>query len=151
MAADIGMPDFGLEFHDWGPERVIGGNFDIDIISATLVRSTRGPWKRATQVCYILLFIHRHSCNLGLGIGMDVGNFLANSAHSITRHDYLCSALRTDYVVLQTLDGRTNIGRNMDLRRLGARMVFEDLRRKPMGETKACEDPVSRDLVRLEY
>lgn len=45
LAADIWMPHFGFKLHGRWSERVVGGDFDIDVVGATFIRGARWPWK----------------------------------------------------------------------------------------------------------
>lgn len=54
LTADVGMPDFVLEFHDRRPEWVFIGDLDVDLVYASLVLRPGWAFERALQVCQVL-------------------------------------------------------------------------------------------------
>lgn len=86
LTADIGVPDFGLELHDWRPERVFRGYFDVNFIGSTLVGSTWGSSEGSPQVGEVVPTSHRFSCNLRVGIRMDICDLLCNTARTVRSH-----------------------------------------------------------------
>lgn len=54
LAADVGMPYFCIELHDWGPERVVVGYLDVDRIRAPLIRCTRRTLEGALEMRQII-------------------------------------------------------------------------------------------------
>jgi hypothetical protein len=87
LTADIRMPDFGLKFHDWRPERVFRGDANVDKIGTALVGSPRRTTERSSQMGKVVITTHSLRSHLGVGIGMDVRNLLCNAAGSVRRHD----------------------------------------------------------------
>lgn len=86
MTANIRMPDFGFKLHEWRPERVIGGNLDVNLVCATFVWSIRGSWEDSSKVCHIILPAHGLRRDLRVGIGMDISQFLGDAPSPIASH-----------------------------------------------------------------
>ena len=86
LTADIGMPDLGLEFHNWWFERVLCRDRDVDIIVPTFVRSPWRTWERATQMGDILVITHGVCRNLRAAIRMDISQLFRNPTRSIGSH-----------------------------------------------------------------
>lgn len=56
LAADIGMPDFGIEPDNGRLEGVIIGDLDVEVVGTSGVRCVRRPWETAfemTQVAWV--------------------------------------------------------------------------------------------------
>ena len=86
LAADIWMPDFGLESHKRWPEWVFGGDPDIDMVGATLIRCTWRTRKRATEISDVSLIAHWLCEDLGLAVRVDISELLCDTAGSIGSH-----------------------------------------------------------------
>lgn len=86
LTANIRMPDFGFKLHKWRPERIVGGNLDVNLVSTTFVGSIRGSWEDSSKVCHIILPADWLRRNLRVGIGMDVGQFLGDAPSPIASH-----------------------------------------------------------------
>lgn len=89
LTANIRMPDFGLKFHNWRPERVIGGDLDVNLISTTFVWSIWRTWEDSSQVCHIILAADGLRRDLRVGIGMDISQFLGNAPSPVASHNVL--------------------------------------------------------------
>lgn len=88
------MPHFSLKLHHWRPERIIGRDFDVDVVGTALVRSVWRSWERAAEMCDILLVADGLDLDLRILVFVDVGKFFANSAHAIASHIDLLYALK---------------------------------------------------------
>lgn len=54
LAADIWMPDFSVELHDWRPKRVIAWNFDIDCIHPPFIWCAGWSLEGALEMCKVV-------------------------------------------------------------------------------------------------
>lgn len=87
MAADVGMPDSGVEAHDGWAEGILGGNLDVDDVLASLVWGTRGPRDAGLEVCQITAAVHGLGRDVGVGgIGSHVAQLLGHTADPTRRH-----------------------------------------------------------------
>lgn len=98
MAADIRMPHLGFEFHDWWSERVVDRDLNVDVIQATLIWSSRWPWKRASEVCDIVLTTDWLGLDLGMCIGVYVGDFFPDAPGAVARHSECVSLIECVFV-----------------------------------------------------
>lgn len=80
------MPDFGLESHTRRPEWVFGGDSDIDMVGATLIRCAWRTRERATEMSDVSFIVHWLCKNLGLAVRVDIGELLCDTAGSIGSH-----------------------------------------------------------------
>jgi hypothetical protein len=80
------VPDLGLELHVWWSERVLAGNFDVDMVCGAFVRCVGRPKELAAQMCEVVAV----SCGLYYDLGelvvMNVGNLFGDAPRSIRRH-----------------------------------------------------------------
>lgn len=96
LTADVGMPDFGVEFHYWRPEGVFARYPDVDGVCAALVRGAWGPFEGTLQVREVVPAADRVGVDVRCGVGMYVGDFLRDSTGSVGGHvgDALAAGLR---------------------------------------------------------
>lgn len=78
------MPELGLELHDGGTEGVIGGDLNIYVVSAALIRGVRWPIETSPQVCDIISLLDR---DIGMLIILDLEEFLGDTTGSVGGHD----------------------------------------------------------------
>jgi len=86
LTAHVRMPYFGVELHDWWPERVLARYPDVDRVCAALVRCPRGTFERALQMCEVVTASDRVCVDVRCGVGVYVGNFFRDSTGSVGRH-----------------------------------------------------------------
>lgn len=67
------MPDLGLEAHVRWPERVVGGNLDVNQVLSALVWCVGGAEELAQQVCEVIAATCRVDYNLRVLVIVDVG------------------------------------------------------------------------------
>ena len=81
LAADIRMPDLGIEFHNWWPKGIITGDANVDCICSTLIGSTRRAFEGSLEMCEV---IRANSIRLDFreGIALDVSKFFCNPTSS---------------------------------------------------------------------
>ena len=86
LAADIRMPNSSLESDKRRPERVSGGDSDLDMVGATLIRRTWRARERATEISDVSLIAHWLCEDLGLAVRVDISELLCDTAGSIGSH-----------------------------------------------------------------
>ncbi len=87
LAADVGMPDLGVELHDGRTEGILGGDLDVDDVLAALVWSARGPGYASLEVCQVAAAVDGLGRDVGVGsVGSHVAQLLGDTAHPARRH-----------------------------------------------------------------
>ena len=89
LAADVRMPDLGIELHDRRSEGILGGDLNIDSESSSLVRGAGRASDTSLEVCQVTPSIVGGSGRnvRDRGISLDVGQFLGDSTNPIASHD----------------------------------------------------------------
>lgn len=80
------MPDFGLESYTRRPEWVFGGDSDIDMVSATLIRCAWRARERATEMSDVSFIVHWLCEDLGLTVRVDISELLCDTTGPIGSH-----------------------------------------------------------------
>lgn len=78
LAADVGMPDFGVEFHDGRAEWVLGWDADVDDKAASLVRRARRAGNAGLEVRQVA-GLGGLGRDLAAGVGFDVGQLFGDA------------------------------------------------------------------------
>lgn len=85
LAANVGMPDVGLEAHQGRAERVLGRDFNVDNETATLVRRARGACNTGFEMGQIAGLVGGLGRDVARRIGLYVGQLFGDSSGS-ARH-----------------------------------------------------------------
>lgn len=83
LAADVGMPDFGVEFHDWRLEWVVIWYSDVDGICASFIRGTGGAQEGSLEMGQVVAVTDQGCGDLGEVIALDIGDFFGDAAVAV--------------------------------------------------------------------
>lgn len=86
LTADIRVPHFGLEFHAWRTERIVGGNGDEDAEGSAFIWGPRRPRERSPELRDIIMVSDRLNSDLGMDISLDIGKLFTHTSHPIACH-----------------------------------------------------------------
>ena len=81
LAADIRMPDLGIEFHYWRTKRIITGDANVDDVCSALVGRTRRAFEGSLEMCEVIR-ANSIRFDFGEGIALDISKFFCNPPSS---------------------------------------------------------------------
>ena len=87
LAADVRMPDLGIELHNRRSEGILGGDLNIDSESSSLVRGARRASDSSFEMCQITRVVGGLGGDLGnAGIGLNVRQLLGDSTNPVASY-----------------------------------------------------------------
>lgn len=86
LAADIGMPHFGIEFHYWRSKWILSRYSNINGICAAFIRRPRRALERAFKMRQIFPIPQRTRGYVRKRIGVNIGNLFRNTTCTTGRH-----------------------------------------------------------------